>query len=425
MSAKKNLFYKLSLAAIVFGMVVISSVFTGPAFGQDFKRPDGGVPLPMDWSDQHLIYTVGFTRGQASKMQSDPRYFVATRLHGKVLAEESAAIGNPTLLKGPIATLPVVLKTPAAKKKPVLNKDWSVSLGAGGVAQGMSPAKYVFDVNATPSCTADFAVFPVNASTGNRRAHVVGTFSTTTQYSSGTTVSLTVTPTVGTAATLTLTASTSTNSGLYFEVFTSGTVTTNATTEATNLAAAINRNLSTTSSTALVQVVAVASTNTVTVYTLTPGTRVVLTDSETLNNFSWGTVTAGTNGTQANIVGLNELYSGSGTPLCTGLTYPEFTFSYASGTGPVATSPALSLDGTQIAYVENDTNIGAILHVLTIGTGTEHGTCTNSGHRHADLRYPRGNPRQHLRKHRDGHHASLEYGHQIALGTRLVLLSVR
>ncbi|MGA8216472.1 MAG: hypothetical protein WB799_22990, partial [Candidatus Sulfotelmatobacter sp.] len=141
-------------------------------------------------------------------------------------------------------------------------------------------------------------------------------------------------------------------------------------TNATNLAAAINRNLS---STALDRIVAVASGTTVTVYALTPGTRVTLTTAEMLSRFGWGAVTAGTNGSQANIVAFNQLYSGSGASLC-GLTNPEFIFSYASGVGPVATSPGLSVGGTEVAYVENDPNIGAILHVLTFGSGsTEYG----------------------------------------------------
>ena len=243
-----------------------------------------------------------------------------------------------------------------------MKRDWAISLGAGGVAQGMWPAKYSFNVNAPPSCTADFVVFPVNASTGNTRANVVGTF--TGQPTSGQTASVTITPTGGTAVTLTLTASNTTNTGLDFEV------TATAATNAANLAAAINRNLS---STAADRIMAVASGTAVTVYALTPGTRVTLTTADTLTNFSWGTVTAGTNGAQANIVTFNHLYSGSGTSLC-GLTNPEFIFSYASGVGPVATSPGLSVSGTEVAYVENDPNIGAILHVLTFGSGsTEYG----------------------------------------------------
>lgn len=260
-----------------------------------------------------------------------------------------------------------------AKEK--IGRDWAVSLGAGGVAPGMSPAKYSFDVNAAPSCASDFVVFPINASTGNTRTSVVGSF--TGEPGSGTTTSITVTPTGAAATTLTLTSSTASNTGLNFEI--SGTTAT----DATNLAAAINRNLS---DIALNRIVAVASGDTVTVYALTPGTRVKLTDTNTLANFAWGTVTGGTNGTQANIVGFNQLYSGSGTPLCTdstggGLTDPEFIFSYASGVGPVATSPNISLSGTEISYVENDPNIGAILHVLTFGSGsTEYNAaaCANS-----------------------------------------------
>lgn len=254
------------------------------------------------------------------------------------------------------------------RQKEEIGRDWAVSLGAGGVAPGMSPAKYSFDVNATPNCNSDFAVFPINASTGNTRAHVVGTF--TAEPQSGANASITLTPAGGASTTLTLTSSATLNTGLNFQI--SATVATNA----TNLAAAINRNLS---NSALYRVVAVASGTTVTVYALTPGNRVTLTDAETLNNFTWGAVTAGTNGAQANIVGFNQLYSGSGTPLC-GHADPEFIFSYASGVGPVATSPNISLSGTKISYVENDTFIGAILHVLTFGSGsTEYGaTCASS-----------------------------------------------
>ena len=90
---------------------------------------------------------------------------------------------------------------------------------------------------------------------------------------------------------------------------------------------------------------------------------------------------------------------GRATPLCAGLTFPEFIFSYASGSGPVTTSPIPSLDGTKIAYVENSPKIGAVLHVLTFGSGaTEYGTCTKQRHRPADLRNCPGDPRQRQRE---------------------------
>jgi hypothetical protein len=85
-------------------------------------------------------------------------------------------------------------------------------------------------------------------------------------------------------------------------------------------------------------------------------------------------------GTQANIIGYNNLYTNSGgTGLCSTLTAPTVLFSYASGTGQVPGSISLSLDGTKLAYVENQfpsaTNLytpTSFFHVLTwvAGEGT-------------------------------------------------------
>jgi len=343
----------------------LAAGFIPSAFGQGFARPDGSVPVPIDWSSKRVFFTTGFTPEQAAKMWNEPRAYAEWLLHG------NAPAGSGLVRKRPRP------RRRFRHSRADMKKDWAVSLGAGGVAQGMLPAKYAFDVNATPSCTADFVVFPVNSSTGNIRANVVGTFSA--EPAADNTTAITVTPAGGIAVTLTLTSSASSNTGLNFHV--SSTVATNA----SNLAAAINRNLG---STALDRVVAVASGNTVAVYALTPGTGVTLTDANTLNTFSWGTVSAGANGSQANIVAFNHLYSGSGTSLCN-LTNPEFIFSYASGVGPVATSPSLSLSGTRVSYVENDPNIGAILHVLTFGSGsTEYGnnaSCANNNNGGATL----------------------------------------
>ena len=359
---KHNAVFLVWRAALLLAAFGVAACFTPGAFGQGLARQDGSVPVPMDWSSKHVLFTPGSTKKQAAKILKEPRAYAQWLRHG----------GAPASLH--LKRRP---RTPPRWRwsRDEIGRDWAVSLGAGGVAQGMAPAKYTFDVTAAPSCTLDYAVFPVNASTGNTRANVVGTFSAAPP--AGGTTAITITPT---GETLTLAASASSNTGLNFLV--SSTVPTNA----TNLAAAINRNLS---STALDRIVAVASGDTVTVYALTPGTGVALTDANSVTNFSWGAVTNGANGSQANIVAFNRLYSGPvpGSSLC-GFTNPEFIFSYASGDGPVATSPTLSLDGTKIAYVENSTNIGAILHVLTFGSGTEYGaapSCVNNNNGGATL----------------------------------------
>jgi hypothetical protein len=79
-------------------------------------------------------------------------------------------------------------------------------------------------------------------------------------------------------------------------------------------------------------------------------------------------------GGQANIVGFNNLYSGTSTPtpFC-GMSGPTVMFAYASGNGQVPASVVLSQNGNQIAYVEN--RIGSsYFHVLTLGTTGTNGT---------------------------------------------------
>ena len=86
--------------------------------------------------------------------------------------------------------------------------------------------------------------------------------------------------------------------------------------------------------------------------------------------------TAGVSGSQANIVGINNLY----TTTCgntVGTNVATVKFAYYVGTGTVATSPSLSLDGTKIAFVESRATGGSILHVLTLGTTGSNGTAYN------------------------------------------------
>ncbi len=75
---------------------------------------------------------------------------------------------------------------------------------------------------------------------------------------------------------------------------------------------------------------------------------------------------------QANIVGLNQLYSGTN-GLCAGRTQPAFMFAYNVGPGSVYASVALSLDGKKLAFNENN-GTSSYFHVLTWASGTGNGT---------------------------------------------------
>jgi hypothetical protein len=149
----------------------------------------------------------------------------------------------------------------------------------------------------------------------------------------------------------------------------------NNTTNAQNLASAINRFTSTLG----VSIPAVPNSAVLTVQASNAGTDGnLITYAEGLTAFAWAAGTAGTG--QASIFALNNLYStqGGAAGLC-GNSGPLMMWSYQTSTLPTkggsVTSPVISGDGTKIAFVETSTS-GAVLHLLKwkSGEGTGVGT---------------------------------------------------
>jgi hypothetical protein len=89
----------------------------------------------------------------------------------------------------------------------------------------------------------------------------------------------------------------------------------------------------------------------------------------------YGLNVAGVTGGQANLVGVKNLYSGTG-GLCGANPTVNWAYNGSTSGGSVLTSPAISLDGTQIAYVESAAT-SSIFHVLTWKAG-EGGSATAS-----------------------------------------------
>jgi hypothetical protein len=72
-----------------------------------------------------------------------------------------------------------------------------------------------------------------------------------------------------------------------------------------------------------------------------------------------------TTGTQANLVGINNLYT-SASPACNGGSpWVSFAYNTANNGGQIKTSPILSEDGTKIAFVESTTS-ASYFHVLVL-----------------------------------------------------------
>jgi hypothetical protein len=73
-----------------------------------------------------------------------------------------------------------------------------------------------------------------------------------------------------------------------------------------------------------------------------------------------------TSGTQANLVGINNLYTGATPPCNSGKPWVAFAYNTVTQTGgQIKTSPEISPDGTKVAFVES-TSTGSYFHVLVL-----------------------------------------------------------
>jgi hypothetical protein len=140
----------------------------------------------VDWSGRHIHYPQGASLRALALSERDPRaYWNYLRLSrpARVLGRPVGP-GGPTGPRGPMP-------------RPVRgHADWSVSLGAAGTAQSMYPAKFSFDVNATPDCTNDFVVFAINTAPSGTQANIAAfnnLYSGVSSTSCGTNTAATVT----------------------------------------------------------------------------------------------------------------------------------------------------------------------------------------------------------------------------------------
>jgi hypothetical protein len=250
--------------------------------------------------------------------------------------------------------------------------------GTAGVGRaGVFPAKFSFDIFATPSCQNDFVVY----TTSSAGASSTGTSGTTTGTFSGIPLANeTITVTRTGSPVLTLTASLGSNVAQNFQIDASTTTT------ATNLANAIARN----GGTAGVTATSVGAV--VTVTALTAGTTPGVTLTDGLSNFTWAatTLSGGTAGSgQATIVAFNQLYK-----ITCGTTptqaVPNTFWSYNTGTGAIAeTSPVLAKNGSQVAFVQRTANVASLVilkwsssaSVGTVGAPTTLTTQTAANYR--------------------------------------------
>ncbi|MGD0470499.1 MAG: hypothetical protein ABSA54_19125 [Terriglobales bacterium] len=178
----QNPYSNMSIAVVVFACAALLS--RQPSQAQQ-------IGFPEDWSHRHVVfsnpgtYREAIENGSSEKwvrINNDPR-FIMQRMKRNADASASRTqeitAAPVSELRAPPLRTPRRLPLRGRKKKKLapLSRDWSVSLGAGGVAAGQYPAKFTFAPIGTPSCTADFAAYGVNAAGASGtpgQANIVG-----------------------------------------------------------------------------------------------------------------------------------------------------------------------------------------------------------------------------------------------------------
>jgi hypothetical protein len=318
------------MVSVTFGLL---AAFGLPMRGQNAPAPRMG--LVGDWSTHHLIFSNPGTLPEAMaqgrfdqwyRTATEPRYIMQQMRRYHLRDGPGTRHGH--------------------EGEPATRRDWAFSLGSGKVAQSMSPAKFAFDINATPSCTNDYVVYGLNATgaTGGQ-ANLVALNNLYSGASSGifsseSLTNATVTITVNGTG-YTFTASTTNSSTTYAR-------SSNVSTQASNLMAAIGLN---SSLTALVTAVANApASGGVTVYPKAAGATITITASSSpASNF--GSI-------------LNNSNAACGGP-------PNVYWAYnaTNHSGTITTSPVISINGTAVIYVESVSSGGSYLHLLEWKSG--------------------------------------------------------
>jgi hypothetical protein len=146
----------LAFAVLFAGVLLFQSRAASP---HDFTSP---VHASLDWSTRHLIYS-GEPRGPNARIAiQDPRYLRHLSIYGKhgAISEEREGLDDWRWFRGP--------RRFRWHEEPPLKRDWQFNLGTNAVTGNNAapfgpgytfPAKFSFDINATPSCANDFVVF--------------------------------------------------------------------------------------------------------------------------------------------------------------------------------------------------------------------------------------------------------------------------
>jgi hypothetical protein len=127
--------------------------------GTGAQSPSQRIPMVADWSHSHVVFSRPLTIEQTVQLRGEPRYWM------QLLSRSGRKQGQMNSVSS------VVEQSSVSSELHRFRRDWGQSLGAGGSTgvplSGGSwwpvyPAKFSFNINASPDCTNDYVVFPTN-----------------------------------------------------------------------------------------------------------------------------------------------------------------------------------------------------------------------------------------------------------------------
>jgi hypothetical protein len=152
---------RFAIALVGFAAVALALQGQAPNSPGPFRYK---IPLPEDWSHRHLIYSRPDTLGQGLQIQQRHRFWHQWfRRNVRVELPDGGGAFSSEFDHG----------RDVDDAGDGWQRDWGISLGIGAtVGEGMSPAKFTFDINAAPSCANDYVVFNTRL-TGNTSLNIV------------------------------------------------------------------------------------------------------------------------------------------------------------------------------------------------------------------------------------------------------------
>src|SRR6185369_6588956 len=167
---KKNL--------MLFTTMLLVAASALPGSAQQSQAAMGGqqrIGLPIDWSTRHVIHSGMVDDEFATASRHEPRILFSWLQRNNARNRAGAFNSSRTRL--------------AAPKKSALKRDWNFTLGSGTVAPNQFPAKFGFDVNATPDCANDYVIYGLNVGGSSSQPNLVGFNNLYTGTATGTAIS--------------------------------------------------------------------------------------------------------------------------------------------------------------------------------------------------------------------------------------------